>query len=84
MSSCPEIAPCHGLLRQAKASPSPFKLRLHVQGGPGRAKLFGGPAKVTEETETLTLPDLLTAMERDRHYAKSSLLYTWRNRLVQG
>ncbi|KAL6770976.1 hypothetical protein ACKKBF_B33450 [Auxenochlorella protothecoides x Auxenochlorella symbiontica] len=53
-------------------------------GGPGRAKLFGGPAKVTEETETLTLPDLLTAMERDRHYAKSSLLYTWRNRLVQG
>ncbi|KFM25743.1 hypothetical protein F751_2585 [Auxenochlorella protothecoides] len=48
------------------------------------AKLFGGPAKVTEETETLTLPDLLTAMERDRHYAKSSLLYTWRNRLVQG
>ncbi|RMZ57281.1 hypothetical protein APUTEX25_004115 [Auxenochlorella protothecoides] len=75
---------CFEVIQRAFQSQAETLLRRAMAGGPGRAKLFGGPAKVTEETETLTLPDLLTAMERDRHYAKSSLLYTWRNRLVQG
>lgn len=47
----------------------------------GVRKLFGSGAKSKEEeSETLGLPDLMAAMERDYRYAKSELLYRLRNK----
>lgn len=50
----------------------------------GRSKLFVPGHKATEEVETLTAVDLLAVMERDHNYAKSELLFAWRNRLGDG
>ena len=47
----------------------------------GARKLLGpGSKPKEEESEALGLPDLVAALERDHHYAKSELLYRLRNK----
>ena len=79
--------PLRALVRRVCADPSPLYCCVsshlqHSQFIPQNARKLLGPGSKPkeEESEALGLPDLVAALERAHHYAKSELLYRLRNK----